>query len=576
MKSKLIKELIAVLAGVKESQSDVTLDLTEDNKQFVYSELLIPLMNLTNADDISQLHEKLEFLINGDADSSDYTELAKTLVNYILDDEENDTNFSEELNSLIVNCVAVLNTFNEMKNSSEEGKESPLMTLNSEIIELINEEDKVNVTNEKDENGDAASDSLVNETNNEAGAVEGEEGETEVDDDENEDEDDEPTGEATLSIVSATEKVDETPWSEINKVELKNVVKAALDESEANKAVVDEVFALVKSYDKVGDWQWPHHVVVDGEVLLNVNGLQTAALFLLKPNSSKNLTTDERTAIASHLLRHYDEVKMEKPGKLAKLVEGKESTIVINIKDEELKEFGEMFKVDAEDIGTYVGLIEALLTDFVNSGIIDIEADNAESTDSVVAVKLNKQQTEEFIKYFDIISDDIVSILSNEFDSLSYKQTDSGLETRFNESISKIKTLEDTVVELKETIELQQTKLGTASKAITEQQLNQIKFQSIIDFIKSSDAVDETIIQFVTNVIEAESERDITYMAKIGKSFLKASNSNDLTKFVKKNSIISKFNAAEVAELLDLDNKESVSPSSIVAKNVDRLAEFLD
>lgn len=580
MKSKLIKELLAVLMNVKSTQGDVTLDMNADNKESVYSDLLIPLMNLTNADTIEQLHERLEFLINGDIDTSDHAEMASTLVNYILDDDGSDANFSEELNSLIVNCIAVLNTFNEIKSSTDEGSASLLTTMNDEILAVMNEQevaDEADKTPEDGKDGEAPADALATDSKNEAAPMtEEEEPVEEVVEPAEGTADAEPT----LSVVAATEEVDETPWNEVNKVELKNMVKDALDASEGNKAVVDEVFALVKSYDKPGDWQWPHHVITEDRVLLNVNGLKTAALFLLKPNSSKNLTSDERTAIATHLLRHYDEIKMEKPDKLTKLVEGKESTIVINIKDDELQEFGEMFKVNAEEIGTYVGLIEALLTDFVNSGIIDIESDNAEFDESVVAVKLNKRQTEEFIKYFDIISDDIVNILAGDFDSLSYKQTDTSLENRFQEASSKVGTLETQVDELTNKIEDQQGKLDTLANAAVDQKLNQVKFQAIIDFIKSSENVDETVIQFINNVIEAETPRDITYMAKIGKSFLKASTGTDLNKFVKKSSIISKFNVAEVADLLDLvdehnENKESTRMPS-VSKTVDRLAGLLD
>lgn len=575
MKSKLIKELLSVLATVKEKQSDVTLDMTEDNKQSVYSELLIPLMNLTNADDIAQLHERLEFFINGDSDSSDYAEMATTLVNYILDDDGSEANFSEELNSLVVNCIAVLNTFNEMKaETTEEGATPVLDVINAEITELLKIDDVEDETPSEDDA--QGTDALSGESKNEAGTMEEEE-EPEPEPEPEATPEDEGGAEPTLELIDPTSEVDETPWGEVNKVELKNVLKAALEESEGNKAVIDEVFALVKSYDKPADWQWPHHTVKDGKVLLNVNGLQTASLFLLKPNSSKNLTSDERTAIAQHLLGHYDQIKMEKPDKLNKLVEGKESTIVINIKDDELQEFGEMFKVQAEEIGTYVGLIEALLTDFVNCGIIDIESESADFDESVIAVKLNKRQTEEFIKYFDIISDDIVSILGGDFDSLSYKQTDASLDRRFNESLNRVDELTSQVSEMTNTIAEQNQKIQALSAAEAHNKLDQIKFQSIIDFVKSSENVDETVLQFIHNVIEAESQRDVTYMAKIGKSFMKASTNADLTKFVKKSGIISKFNAAEVADLLNLvdeDKTESAVPS--VNKNVDRLAGLLD
>jgi hypothetical protein len=281
--------------------------------------------------------------------------------------------------------------------------------------------------------------------------------------------------------------------------------------------------------------------------------------------------------MAAHLLRHYDELKMDKPEKLSKVAEGKESCIVINIKDDELQEFGEMFKVNAEDIGTYVGLVEALLTDLVNSGIIDIESEANDFDESVIAVKLNKSQTEEFIKYFDIVSDDIVSILANEFDNLSYKQTDSSIENKFQESNTKVASLETTIEELNTTIEDQKAQLQSLVKSTVDQHLTQTKFQAIIDFIKSSDSVDETIIQFINTVIEAESDRDIQYMAKIGKSFMKATANSELTKFVKKSNIISKFNVGDVTELLDLVTEKNESTTlPKVNKNVDRLSSYLD
>lgn len=568
MKSKLIKDLLAVLNGVKESQGDVTLDLNTENKESVYSELLIPLMNLTNSDSIEQLHTKLEFLVNGDSATDEHTEMCETLVKFILDDEDSDSNFSETLNSVIINCVAVLNTFNEMKESTDK-KESVFTDMDTEIVAIINTQ-KIETNNEE------GTTDLVEDSKNEAGgdpATKEEEepvvpAEPEVEEEE--------TGGPTLTIIAAADEVDETPWNEVNKVELKNVLMEALSASDDNKAVIDEVFALVKSYDKVGDQQWPHHVVKESNVVLNVNGLKTAALFLLKPNASKNLTTDERTAIASHLLRHYDELKMEKPEKLSKVAEGKESCVVINIKDDELQEFGEMFQVNAESIGTYVGLLESMLTDFVNGGIINIESEDKDFDESMVTIKLNKAQTEEFIKYFDILSDDIVSILAGDFDSLSYKQTDSNISDKLQESSSHINTLETTIAQLNTTIEDQKAQLTELVNTTVDQHLTQTKFQAIIDFIKSSDGVDETVIQFINNVIEAENDNEIQYMAKIGKSFMKSSANSEMTKFVKKSSIISKFNTADVTELLGLTGtkNESAVPKTVNEK-IDRLSDYL-
>lgn len=576
MKSKLTKELLAVLMSVKSDNNDVTLEMNDDNKESVYNELLIPLMNLTNSDTVKQLREKLDFLINGNVDSDDHVEFATTLVNYILDDEESDANFSDELHALLVNCMATLNTFNEIisKEEDDNKKENALDAIESEVLTFMNSivkpeekevETKTEDVDDKKEAGDMEEEDPANPA-------------PEPTPDPEEQPVEEPTGEATLTIVPASEQVDETPWGEINKVELKNTIQAALDESEANKTVVDEVFALVKSYDKQGDWQQPHHVITEGKVILNVNGLKTAAMFLLKPNASKNLTTDERTSIAKHLLKHYQEIDMPQPDKLNKMAEGKESVIVLNIKDDEMQEFGEMFKVNAEEIGTYIGLVEALLTDFVNSGIINIESEHNDFDESVIAVKLDKSQTEEFIKYFDIISDDIVSILSNDMGALSYKQTDSDLESKMAESASVIDSLKSKIEELNGTIATQKVEMQTLANTTVDQHLTQTKFQAIVDFVKSSDSVDDTVLNFIHNVIEAESSRDIQYMAKIGKSFMKATAHADSTKFVKKSSIVKPFSNGvdNLLDLVDESKSESVEVKNSLNKRIDQLSSFLD
>jgi hypothetical protein len=264
MKSKLIKELLAAITSVKETQSDVILDLNDDNKESVYDELLIPLMNLTNSDTVKQLHDKLEFLINGDVDSEDHAALSESLVNYVLDDES-DSNFSEEVSNLVVNCMAVLNKFNELTaDVDDDKKEDALAAIDTDLVDLINIESEDN-EDATDEESDESED-IVEDTKSEAGEMpdeeempegEGEEmptegeGENEMET-EPEDEAEEPTG-VVLEIVPTSEQVDETPWGEVNKVELKNVVMGALEQNEENKQAVDEIFALVKSYDKMGD-----------------------------------------------------------------------------------------------------------------------------------------------------------------------------------------------------------------------------------------------------------------------------------------------------------------------------------
>jgi hypothetical protein len=250
MKSKLIKELLAAITSVKETQSDVILDLNDDNKESVYDELLIPLMNLTNSDTVKQLHDKLEFLINGDVDSENHATLSESLVNYVLDDES-DNNFSDEVHNLVVNCIAVLNKFNELTSDADDKKEDALSSIDNDLVDLINvktdteedeestsekteeatsekdeestsEKDEEDVTDTKDDNKsdeeDTSKKSVNSESTESPDENQSEEEDIEPDDvDQSEEEDiepddetEEPTG-MLLEIIPTSEQVDETP-----------------------------------------------------------------------------------------------------------------------------------------------------------------------------------------------------------------------------------------------------------------------------------------------------------------------------------------------------------------------------
>lgn len=347
-------------------------------------------------------------------------------------------------------------------------------------------------------------------------------------------------------------------------------------EKDSIKAIIDETFAIVSSYEKTNDWQYPHHTLKDNELTLNVNGLKAAALFLLKPTTSKNLSSEDRIKIANHLCKHYDELDIETPDKLTNISENSESIVVVNVNDDELKEYAESFDIGVENVSIYIGLFESLVTDLVNSGVIDIKDKSKDADDSIIPVQLSKDQVEEFLKYFDIMSDDILNILSNKLTSMSYKKTDADLENKLSASESIISDLKEKIDGLDDTIKTQASELKKSTSVKYDKSLVDNKFAVIINFVKSADNQNDTLIQFINNVIEAESERDIGYLTKLGKSFMK-SKGTDSTQFIKKSKVVNRFNDDDYDKLLGYvgkDKGEDVK-ESVESSRIERLMDYL-
>lgn len=554
--SKLLKVLISKLDEIKKDNSKITLDLS--NKENVFEDLLIPLMNLTKTDSLTELYNKLDIIINNaDTKNSEFTDIAEKLVAYVMEDTNNESNdIYDEFSSLMSNCMAIYNT---LKKSIDE---NAIDSMNFDIAEYINT--KINKDDEESE---------PEESKNSKDNVN--------DKEETEDDKTETPIDAKLNIIPSDKEVDDTPWGEVNKIEIKNKLKDNIDAAKSEdekteaKAAIDEMFGLVTSYDKMGDQKFPHHVIVGEDIILNVNGLKTAVLFLLRPNTSKNLSNSEKTTIAKHLARHYDELKLDKPEKLKKISENKESEIIINVKDDELKEFADVFKTNVENLNTYVGLFESLLTDLVNSGIIDIQNNKESVDDTVIQLKLSKEQVEEFINYFDVMSDDILNILSGKLTAISYKKTNEDLEKQNVSSDNVITELKDKVTELTEKIEKQKSDFKEVLKDKYDKTLIDNKFEAIINFINSTEMENETLIQVINNVIEAESKRDIDYLTSIGKAFVKTK-ITDETQFIKKTKISNRFDEEKIDELLDIvGNGNTSNDESVATDRIAKLADYL-
>jgi hypothetical protein len=140
--NKLIKVLIKELNNVKENSNDATLEFS-DNKEAIYDDLLIPLMNLTNSDSLTALYNCLNVVLNETQESEEFTNIANLLVKYIMDDtsNENNSDINQEFNDLLLNCVAVFNT---IKDAQDNGT---IEVIDSELTEYINS----NIKRDKDE-----------------------------------------------------------------------------------------------------------------------------------------------------------------------------------------------------------------------------------------------------------------------------------------------------------------------------------------------------------------------------------------------------------------------------------------
>lgn len=108
-----------------------------------------------------------------------------------------------------------------------------------------------------------------------------------------------------VSISINTKDIDFTPWSKVDKIKLKNILREI-----GNKRAINECFGVVRSYERMGDWKFPHHVVRKVgenkyELVLSYTGLMAAYKAYRGARSKPKLTSEEKEQLRKHLLRHF-------------------------------------------------------------------------------------------------------------------------------------------------------------------------------------------------------------------------------------------------------------------------------
>lgn len=99
--------------------------------------------------------------------------------------------------------------------------------------------------------------------------------------------------------------IDYTPWSKVDKIKLKNTLQEIGD-----KRAIKECFGVVRSYERMGDWKFPHHVLKkvgdnEYELVLSYTGLMAAYKAYRGARGKPRLSSEEKETLRKHLLKHF-------------------------------------------------------------------------------------------------------------------------------------------------------------------------------------------------------------------------------------------------------------------------------
>lgn len=113
-----------------------------------------------------------------------------------------------------------------------------------------------------------------------------------------------------IRIVPVKEKISYSSWGKVDKNKLRKLIYLS-----QNKEVINECFALVRDYENLEEYKYPHHELVESEskdydfdLVLNINGLRTAYIFV-NGFAGRHLSPEEKQEIINHLKKHYKELK---------------------------------------------------------------------------------------------------------------------------------------------------------------------------------------------------------------------------------------------------------------------------
>lgn len=139
-------------------------------------------------------------------------------------------------------------------------------------------------------------------------------------------------------ILKGSDRISRECFTPADVVSFEERLKLGLDLSEeGTRNAIRETYASVPQADDfAGDWKYPHHSIFDGDVILNLAGLEKAAEDVAALESS-----DEKTHAAGHIARHYRELDRAVPDAIASYLESR------RVKRRGIKSGAQMFTLDA-------------------------------------------------------------------------------------------------------------------------------------------------------------------------------------------------------------------------------------
>lgn len=345
-----------------------------------------------------------------------------------------------------------------------------------------------------------------------------------------------------IEIVKPDVEVDTTPWIKVNKDALKKeIYDMYVNKKYSNiEEVIDEVYALVRCYDDMKCWKYPHHIIKDDKVILNINGLRTAVLFFVRMLSTNNhdYSKEEIKKMAEHFARHYKELNREIPSTLSKYLNKSEKYIMFNISDDELIEASTLFDNNLDITLSYIFAIESLINVLENTNIIDISSNYIEETIenrednelSIYTIKLTSKQLKEFMKLFDVFIEKAINIIDNKTIDFN-KEIDDDYEKEYNNDLNfddyliLKKQLEDiqlqvdeytkTISKLKQEKEELLNQLNDVNKVIDELSMIEKKYNILVENILNGKVIDKTFIDMLN---EASDDFELKALSKLSES----------------------------------------------------------
>lgn len=110
---------------------------------------------------------------------------------------------------------------------------------------------------------------------------------------------------AKFKITINKTDIDFRPWSQVDKIKIRNILAES-----GNRSAINEMYGIVRSYERMTDWKFPHHVLRQTgensyEMVLSYTGLMAAYKAFRGARAKPNVSSEEKEQLRKHLLKHF-------------------------------------------------------------------------------------------------------------------------------------------------------------------------------------------------------------------------------------------------------------------------------